>query len=334
MTKLILVGIGSFGERWYETIRARHPDWQLIVVDTDPVRATRIVDSGDNFYTSLMDAIEIEKPDFIINATPPRAHTEINELAFDYGLPVLCEKPIAESYTEAIQVVTRAINENIPFMVAENYRRIIFLRKTKKLLEAGMIGQVRTLHCEVYRNFYTDKPYFRHMEHPFLVDVAIHHLDLIRYLSGSEGRQIFAKSFKPWRSWHSGNMALYLLLEMQNGAIASLTGSLVTEGLQTSWWGNWRIEGTQGAITLIDDKINVITREYSIPVDSFDDVSADDRLELVDDFGLSDCLQDFTRLLKKGPRGESDGLDYLKTQTLVYFAEKSSMLNQVVEIKL
>ncbi len=320
--KIILVGFGSFGRSWYEYIQNSHPNFQVAVVDTDPTRVRQDSALNDRFYTSLVDAIENEQPDFLLNATPPQAHTAINHLAFDYRLPVLCEKPIAADYQEAVQVVRRAIQENVPFMIAENYRRLAVMRQAKQLITKGTIGTLRSLHGDVYRTYHTDKPYFLQMEHPFLVDVAIHHLDLIRYLSSSEGHRILAHSFHPAGSWHPGKLALVLFIEMRNGVIATLDGSLTTQGPQTDWLGSWRLEGSEGSITVVGDHITITREGQTSYLQDFNDASK------------AVILEDFLMLLQGKQQSDTDGRDYLNTQALVHFALQSIGLRQVVDIDL
>jgi predicted dehydrogenase len=321
-TRTLLVGLGTFGSGWYQQLKRRHSGLRVATVDSDAARGAEITSTNDAFYTSLSEAIEQEEPDFIINATPPHIHTRVNRVAFDHRLPVLCEKPIAEAYEEGIEVVRRATEEGIPFMVAENYRRFPIMRKVRQLLQEGVIGALQSLHCDVYRTFYTEKAYFLQMRNPFLVDVVVHHLDLIRFFTSSEGRAIYARNFQPEGSWHPGNLALSLALEMENGVAATLVGSLTTRGVETPWSGNWRLEGSEGTILVSENRAQVTRSKESRVIEDFSDVSQED------------ALDDFLRLLRGEEGVETVGTDYLKTQALVHFAEKSSELNQVASIAL
>jgi predicted dehydrogenase len=319
--KLILVGVGSFGRGWYRDIKERHAELQVAVVDQDPA-ARQVVDPTDRFYTSLVEAIEQERPDFLINVSPPQAHTQVNAIAFDHRLPVLCEKPIAEDWEQAVAIVRRATAEGIPFMIAENYRRSAVMRKARRLIEAGEIGQVRSLHCSHHKFLYTEKPYFLQMQHPYLVDVVVHHLDLFRYLSGSEGEWVFARSYHPEGSWHTGCLALDLLMQMRSGAMASFNGSLATRGVETTWNGDWRIEGALGMIAIQDDQLTLFRQEKAILMDEARDIEA------------PNCLDDFLQALRDQSEPKTSGRDYLKTQALVHSALQASQTGQVIQVAL
>jgi len=320
--KMIQVGIGSFGNGWYKNIKKEHPELDLAVVDTNPEASKKITGARDRFYPSLSEAIATEKPDFILNTTPPHIHTKINHIAFDNRLPVLCEKPIAEDFAESVEIVTRTEREGIPFMIAENYRRAATMRAAKRALLDGAIGELRTLHCDFYKSFRTEKRYFVEMKDPFLSDVAVHLLDLVRYLAGSEGKEISARSFNPPGSWCRGNMALDAMIEMRNGVIVSFTGSMITKGPETNWRGNWRMEGTEGTMIVVDDKVSLAKGKEITQIGDFAGARGDN------------CLDDFLRSLKEKRPDETCARDYLNTQALVHFALQSSVKRQTVAVEL
>src|SRR5690606_20834022 len=112
---------------WYKRLKDR--GLLAAVVEKNPEMKNKMGDDPYPFFESLEEAFEQVEFDFIVNVTPPSVHTSVNMAAFDRRIPVLCEKPIANEYEEALQVVERAERENIPFMIAENYRFAPNVRK-------------------------------------------------------------------------------------------------------------------------------------------------------------------------------------------------------------
>jgi predicted dehydrogenase len=316
--KVILVGIGSFGLGWYRSLKAYSIPLQVVVVDRNPA-VRSLIDSNDLFYPDLLTALDQERPDFLINLTPPRVHTSVNHLAFDRRIPVLCEKPIAEDFSEAQVVVTRAIQEQIPFMIAENYRRAPVFRMAQRLIKEKAVGELSAVFVQFFKEAYFEKEYLLQMKEPLLVDVTVHHLDLVRYLTGQEGKRIFAKSFNPLGSQYPGNAAVNICLEMQNGLIVNYAGSLAGRGQETAWPGVWRIEGTKGVMTVAE---NIqLTRT--------------DHEETIRDFGGVDdrsCLDEFLSALSEAREPETSGVDYLQTQKLVHFSIESIRFGHPVDI--
>jgi len=318
--KIIQAGLGNFGAYWFTTLKKEYPDLEIVAVDQDPDKAAGLLTPRETFYTSLEKALEKEKPDFILNVTPPHVHTQINNIAFDHGLPVLCEKPIATDYNEAVAVVRRAEYEGLPFMIAENYRRMPLVRRTRKLLESGAIGELTSIHIDFYQTLREDKAYLVAMPDPLLVDVAIHHLDMVRYLIGSEVDRIFAHSYHTRGSFYPGNAALMMAMEMENGVTVSFNGNLTSYGAITDWIGDWRIEGTHG-ILLLGKNLQIIEQGKV------------KRISTAKPSRLCASLEDFLTALTECREPESSGKDYLKTQCLVHHAQISSKIRRMVEVE-
>jgi predicted dehydrogenase len=320
--KLIQVGIGTYGSSWYERIKKIHTDLEVVVVDKNIEAAKKLLYKNDRIYESLIEAIEKENPDFILNLTPPKVHTEINNIAFDYKLPVLCEKPIAEDYTKAIQIVERAAKENIPFMIAENYRTYPEIRKVKKLLSEHIIGDIVSLHVDFYKcNIDKEGRYLSGLNNPLLEDVAIHIFDLIRYVTESDVKRIFARNFNSKNSWYTGNASLLSIMEMNNGIMASYAGSLTAKGQSTEWYGDWRIDGTEGSMILKTGSISVTLENKVIEYCEFSDIE------------VKDCLDEFILSLKEKRDGETSGAEYIKTQAMVHFSQESSRAGRMLDIE-
>ena len=319
--KLALVGVGEFGIQWYETLKRDYRDLTIVVVDNQ-IAAREKLDPEDHFYLSLSDAIEREQPAVVLNSTPPDIHTEINNIAFDYQLPVLCEKPISDNYGEAIRIVERAARENIPFMIAENYRRHPAMRRLKALVEEGAIGELSTVHIDFYQSYRTNKPYFTKMEHPLLMDVTVHHFDLIRYLLDSEGKRIFAKSYTPSSTWFPGKVGAGFWLEMENGIFVSYNGTLVAQAPTTSWWGEWTLEGTEGSLLFKDARLRMNRAGQSVEIDDWLASPA------------NGCLDEFLLSLQENRPAETSGTEYLKTEALVYYALESNREGREVDVRL
>jgi predicted dehydrogenase len=317
---ILLVGIGSFGQGWYRRLKADLRGWHVSVVDSDPGRAG-LLDASDRFYTSLEDAFRRDTFDVLVNLTPPAVHTAVDRAAFIRGIPVLSEKPIAEDFADAQEIVAESLRMGVPFMIAENYRRAPVMRQTRKLIAAGEIGPLSGIHVQFFKEAYYPKPYLVAMENPLLTDVVVHHLDLMRYLSGEEAVRILARNYRPLGSPYPGNAGLFTLLEMKSGLHISFDGSLSAKGKETTWNGNWRFEGPGGVLTIIDDQLR-LTRGKKTRTLSLD--GAPD---------THDPLDEFLRALQEGREPETSGRDYLHTQALVHYAAESSRMGKMVEVE-
>ena len=72
------------------------------------------------------------------------------------------------------------------------------------------------------------------MEFPLLVDMAIHHVDLIRMVSGRNVERVTALGFRPAWSWYRHEPGLKMLLELEGGLPFSYSGDWSARGRSTS----------------------------------------------------------------------------------------------------
>ena len=271
MLRVLLVGLGEYGMLWYRALVKRGDMTLVGVVDADAEKfqlleanfktyndttkgtvhtgtADGIVHlaAGCAFYTDAALAMDELCPDFVLSATPPRAHRSVNELAFDRGIPVLSEKPIAEDCDDALAIYARA-QAGGRLVIAENYRYAPVSRCIRQLLDEGVIGtlthvQVRLQKRHVMQNYHKD------MVHPMLLDVGIHHLDMLRYVTGDEVRQVYADFYTPGGSWYTGYANTVLCMTMDSGVKVVYTGSLDAPANGTSWFGDWVFTGEKGIL--------------------------------------------------------------------------------------
>jgi predicted dehydrogenase len=314
--KAILAGMGACGSGWYRRLRGKNI--RIAVVEKNVSLRESVTADGVLFYTDIEEAIERERPDFLVNVTPPHVHGRINHIAFDHKLPVLCEKPISFDYEEAASMTERAVSERIPFMIAENYRRLAYPRTLKRLLAEGAIGRISTMDVTFCRYHQVQRDYAVSL----LDDIAIHHFDMMRYFTAAEGRRIFAKRYQPLNAWEEedADHNLVVFAEMTDGVRISYSGTITSRFTPTVWHGNWRIDGTEGSAELSEKQIVIVRGGQRTKV------------ELID--GQADTLDDFLESLKAGIEPETSAADYMRTQAFVHSAKLSSSEERMVNVLL
>jgi D-apiose dehydrogenase len=111
------VGAGYFSQFHLQGWRAI-PDAELVGwSDKNPSRV-----KGLPAYPSLEELLEKTKPDLLDIVTPPETHLELVRAAAARGVPVICQKPLAPTYAEAVEVVQTAERAGVPLIVHENFR--------------------------------------------------------------------------------------------------------------------------------------------------------------------------------------------------------------------
>ncbi len=114
-------------------------------------------------------------------------------------------------------------------------------------------------------NFHKAPPftgiYYLKLPEPIITEMVIHHFDLMRYLLGVDPVSIYAKSWRPKWSWFDGNPTVEVSVEMKNDIRVNYFGSWVSRGWETTWNGDWRIEGSEGEICWNETGLHVTLQE-------------------------------------------------------------------------
>src|SRR4051812_40451148 len=141
--RVAIVGSGSWARTAHLPAFANHPRTKLVaIVGVDSAeleRAARDFNCGRTF-DSVEVMIRTASPDVISIVTPDDVHVEPARLAISAGIPVICEKPLAVTISEAAQLAEFARSSNIPTKVGFSLRYAPAVRWLQELLVRGELG--------------------------------------------------------------------------------------------------------------------------------------------------------------------------------------------------
>jgi predicted dehydrogenase len=177
-------------------------------------------------HSSDIDTVVISLPNFM--------HFESIQLALEAGLNVFVEKPMATSFDECRKIVRMVDKSGKKFMVGHVNRFMEVVKKMKKQMDTGAIGDVEVATIEEVIN----GP-FSHPRDPTpvadwwfdpkkagggaLLDVGYHMIDLFRFLAG-DAEVMFVHLI------HRYN------LPIEDGAIVILQSKSSTKGIVNIGW--------------------------------------------------------------------------------------------------
>ncbi|QHC69209.1 Gfo/Idh/MocA family oxidoreductase [Rathayibacter sp. VKM Ac-2801] len=245
--RLVQVGAGAMGRAWIRTIRDS-PDAELVgLVDLDVDLATAAAEEEGvgpvAVGTSVAEVAARSGADAVVNVTVPRAHLPVSSEALFAGLPVLSEKPIAPTIAEALVLAATAEASGRLLMTSQSRRYYAAITAFREQI-AGL-GQLGTASVH-----FAKAPRFGgfrdEMDHVLLVDMAIHAFDAARYLLDSDPVAVYCEEYNPGWSWYADGAAASAVFEFAGGVRFSYTGSWCADGLETSWNGDWRVNGAGG----------------------------------------------------------------------------------------
>jgi predicted dehydrogenase len=202
-------------------------------------------------YASLDEAFAAVDCDAVLVASPPRTHHAVAKIALEAGKHVLCEKPLATSLEDALDLVETADRAERFVAVSQNYRYNAPFRAVQRVLEEGHLGDLASIHVRCVRDtrtLFAPDDFRYSMLHPYMLDMAIHHFDLIRAATGREVRGVFARSWRVPDSPFVHHPAVVAVLDLDGGVPVVYEGDWATRGPETSWNGEWEIVGEKGRL--------------------------------------------------------------------------------------
>lgn len=184
--KLAIIGCGAATRKYYLPILRAYAKVSLdiVCVDSNINRAKSAAEElGSGKFAASYETV-IDSVDAVIIALPHALHYRVALDCIRKGCHVLCEKPLAESSTQAAEMITEA-NKFAVRLIVNNTRRLFpSFMKIHKLLMSGEIGSlisVRYLEANKFgwegsTGFYVDH---RISRKGVLLDLGAHVLDLV-----------------------------------------------------------------------------------------------------------------------------------------------------------
>lgn len=336
MLKGLCIGAGYFSKFHFEAWN-RMNDVEIIgIFDLDYKKAKEAAESFQlGIAVEDLDLfLEQEKIDFVDIITPPSTHLELVRKALDKGIAIICQKPLAPTYDEALELRDLVKNsKGSRFMVHENWRFQPWYREIKSLLIdeeiVSLSFRMRTGDGWQENAYLERQPYFRSMERFLIHETGIHFIDTFRYLAG-EISAIFAK-FKQLNPEINGEDFAWVHFDFTSGAVGLLDANRYLESTAENprfTFGNMWVETRKKAVKLLDDG--------RIFIHDLGKREKEHRYNFVDRGFAGDCVfatqKHFINCLTLGHPFETNIDDYmlnLKIEECIY---RSAWENRLVQI--
>jgi predicted dehydrogenase len=284
-------------------------------------------------YADVEEMIGRERLDFLDIVTDVKTHRRLVELAAAHRLPVICQKPMAETIEDARAMVAVCRAAGVPFLVHENWRWQRPLREVKAVLGSGAIGRVfrgRIDYCNSFPVF-ESQPFLKELKQFILTDIGSHILDVARFLFG-ESRQLYCRTQRVHEDIQGEDVAT-VMMSMGGEAIVTANLSYASRVEHDRFPETFvQIEGTAGSIELSADYwLRVTTADGTtsrrVPPPHYP--WADARYALVHS-SIVPCHANLLEGLRGGAGAETTGADNLRTMELVFAAYESAATGRVV----
>ncbi|MFH5774944.1 Gfo/Idh/MocA family protein [Paracoccus sp. NGMCC 1.201697] len=183
-----VIGAGAIGRTHVDTL-ARMSGLHLAAL-VDPAEGGRALAAaaGVPCLPDVAALIDSGLAQAAIVATPNETHLSISEALLRAGIPVLLEKPVAESLESARRLIAVADETGVPLLVGHHRRHNPIIRAAHQAIHAGAIGDLvmATVNSSLAKPpEYFQAPWRRTKGAggPLLINL-VHEIDLLRHFFG------------------------------------------------------------------------------------------------------------------------------------------------------
>ena len=338
--RIVQAGIGGHGKTWLTLLQRESADgddidlvavadpspWARTVAQEDGIPATQI-------FASLDEALRFADTDAVLVVTPPATHRAVATAALEAGKHVLIEKPLATTLEDARALAGLAAERGLTLMVSQNYRFQAPVRALRRLLDGGDVGSpvaLETTFMKDSRAMWPAENFRYAMDNPLLLDMSIHHLDMLRAITGRNARSITVESWRVPDSPYQGDVSLAALIRLDGDLPVVYRGSWASVGPQTTWNGDWRILTDRGRLAWIgwageDHEDQIVWQSFGGPPEVL-------RQEPLAHSGFGGSLHAFLEAIATNSTPETSAMDNLESLAMLFAGVESASRGQSVSI--
>ena len=254
MLEFGLVGCGEIARRHAALLRDEIKGARLrAVCDQDPERAAAIgTEYGVAHYSSMQTMMEAEEIGAVSVLTPSGLHARhVIELS-RYGKPIVVEKPMALTLTDADRMIEACDKNSCRLFVVKQNRFNRPVWKLREAIDSGrfgkmVLGTVRVRWCR-HQSYYDAAPWRGTWTHDggVLANQASHHIDLLEWMMG-DVESVFAKGSTALAKIETEDTAV-VVLRFLSGALGVVEATTATRPKDLE--GSLSILGERGSVEI------------------------------------------------------------------------------------
>ena len=340
--RIAVIGFGLIGNKHAKIIESLD-DVELVGLVENNKELIKQINISCKIFDDIDDLLKNEKVDGAIIATPTPLHVEQAKIFLEHKIPVLIEKPIANTSSEAEEIINLSLKNEADILVGHHRRYNKIIIEAKKLINDGQIGDIRSAMsiCWFYKpDDYFDSAPWRKKKGAGPISVnLIHDVDLMRYFCG-EVESVYAISKPSSRQYENEDLAS-VILNFENSVVANMS---VSDSIVSPWsWETtsnensefpntnqscYLIGGSNGSLSIPDlniwqhDKIP----DWTKPINK-------EKIKFEYNNPLVEQIVHFNKVIEKKSKPLVSGIEGMKSLKVIEAIEKSSILKKPVDIK-
>lgn len=237
-TRIAIVGAGLIGQRHLKVLLDDPGAYAVAAIcDPTPAAEAQAKEKDIPWFADYKRMLDEAKPQGVIVATPNQLHVVVALACIARKIPVLVEKPLADSVRSAVDLVEAGKRADVPILTGHHRRHNPIMRKAAELVRGGGIGRVTAV-VAVWLSRKPDDYYnvaWRRQPGGGTVLInGIHDIDCLRTICGEiDSIQAFAASGA--RGFPVEDTAA-AAIRFASGALGTLT---ISDAVSTPWNWEW-----------------------------------------------------------------------------------------------
>lgn len=257
-TKVSLVGLGGIAQIAHLPLLSKMEDVELVsVCDIEKSKAKSIAQKYNipHYFYNYDDMLKNSDTECMIVTAPTNFHKELSIKAFDYGLHVLVEKPLARYAEEGNDITEAAKKSGKKLMIGMNNRFRPDFMMQESFISARELGDIFYIKTGFLKKRSTSENWSVKKEEAgggVFMDLGIVILDVALWLlKYPQVRSVNAVNY--YHVFKSVEDSSFVMLKFDNGATVSLEASWSLHREEDLFYCN--VYGTEGSSSINPLKI-------------------------------------------------------------------------------
>ena len=250
-----LAGVGRIGAFHADTLKALPVVDDLVVTDVNAEVGRAVAEQLGVAWADSPEALLADGVDGFVIAAATDAHSTLLRTGIEAGVPTFCEKPVAGTLAESLELAKLAASADVPVHIGFQRRFDAGYRAAAEAVASGDLGFLHTLRAVTGDQSPPHAAYIPTSGGIFR-DCNVHDFDIIRFVTGREVVSVFATGSNKGESFFSeaGDVdTAAAILTLDDGTIA-----LVSSSRYTGQGHDVRLEvvGSRGSVAVgLDDSL-------------------------------------------------------------------------------
>ncbi|WP_342472966.1 Gfo/Idh/MocA family oxidoreductase [Metasolibacillus sp. FSL H7-0170] len=199
-------------------------------------------------FDSIDELINHPEVDIVDIALTAEMQLAIVEKAVKAKKHILCQKPLADTYTNAKEIVALGKEHGVKIAVNQQMRWAPSIRAASNIINRGWIGDLVNASIQVnVQTQFENWPFLKEIETLEIMYHSIHYMDSIRFLFGAP-EYIYADGARFPGQKVKGETRTMIHMKFKGEVRALIYDTHNNQFTQDDWFAEYRFEGTEGVI--------------------------------------------------------------------------------------